>query len=178
MNKTCLRDGCPNSFDASLRDPKKYCSRSCSTIVNNTKTKTRSHRSKSICQNVYCSAPSVRPSNYCSGPCKREQETLVKAHIALQTGEPQLATQSTIKKLLLFIRGHQCEMSDCMITIWKDGPVPLVMDHINGDAGDNSLTNLRLVCGNCDMLLPTYKSKNKGKGRHQRAQRYRDGKSH
>jgi len=40
------------------------------------------------------------------------------------------------------------------------------------------LKNLRLVCGNCDMLLPTYKSKNKGNGRHNRRKRYAEGKSY
>lgn len=43
--------------------------------------------------------------------------------------------------------------------------IPLVIDHINGRSSDNRLENLRLVCGNCDMLLPTYKSKNKNSDR-------------
>lgn len=40
-------------------------------------------------------------------------------------------------------------------------PIPLILYHINGRASDDRLENLRLVCGNCDMQLPTYKSKNK-----------------
>lgn len=39
--------------------------------------------------------------------------------------------------------------------------VPLVVDHIDGNAENCSVTNFRLVCGNCDMQLPTYKNKNK-----------------
>ena len=38
--------------------------------------------------------------------------------------------------------------------------------------------NLRLVCPNCDSQLPTYKSRNRGSGRHSRRQRYRDGQSY
>jgi len=61
------------------------------------------------------------------------------------------------------VRGHQCEI--CGLTEWQGQPAPLVMDHIDGHADNNLLTNLRLVCGNCDMQLPTYKAKNKGNGR-------------
>lgn len=44
---------------------------------------------------------------------------------------------------------------------WMNKPIPLVLDHINGDGLDDRLENLRLVCCNCDAQLPTYKSKNK-----------------
>jgi len=53
-----------------------------------------------------------------------------------------------------------------------------VMDHIDGNADNNSLDNFRLVCGNCDMQLPTYKNKNKGNGRAWRRKRYAEGKSY
>lgn len=86
------------------------------------------------------------------------------------------ASVKTIKSTLIEIRGIQCEV--CLITEWCDQPVPLVMDHINGNSGDNRLMNLRLVCGNCDMQLPTYKGKNKGNGRAYRRQRYKEGKSY
>jgi hypothetical protein len=43
--------------------------------------------------------------------------------------------------------------------------VPLILDHIDGNSTNWSVANLRLVCGNCDMQLPTYKGRNKGSGR-------------
>jgi len=43
--------------------------------------------------------------------------------------------------------------------------ISLILDHINGNSEDWSVQNVRLVCGNCDMQLPTYKGRNKGKGR-------------
>lgn len=64
-----------------------------------------------------------------------------------------------IKTYLIETRGHKCEI--CGNTVWMNQPIPLVLDHINGRASDDRLENLRLVCGNCDMQLPTYKSKNK-----------------
>ncbi len=38
--------------------------------------------------------------------------------------------------------------------------------------------NLSLICSNCDANLPTYKSKNKGNGRHYRRIKYKEGKSY
>lgn len=52
------------------------------------------------------------------------------------------------------------------------------MDHIDGNSDNWSLDNLWLVCGNCDMLLPTYKGKNIGNGRYKRRERYKQGKSY
>lgn len=64
------------------------------------------------------------------------------------------------KKYLAEKRGHQCEI--CKNTEWMGVPIPLILDHINGKPDNWKLNNVRLVCGNCDMQLPTYKSKNKG----------------
>ena len=35
-----------------------------------------------------------------------------------------------------------------------------ILDHIDGNASNNSRENLRLICPNCDSQLDTYKSKN------------------
>lgn len=69
-------------------------------------------------------------------------------------------------------RGHQCEI--CKTQEWMGGPVPLVLDHINGDSDNNRLGNVRLICHNCNALTPTFCGKNKGKGRHTKRGRYRN----
>lgn len=79
------------------------------------------------------------------------------------------------KKYLIEKRGYKCEI--CGNTKWMGKSIPLVFDHINGNPYDWKLSNCRLVCGNCDMQLPTYKGKNIGNGRYSRRQRYREGKS-
>src|SRR3989344_9693766 len=42
------------------------------------------------------------------------------------------------------------------------GSIPLEIDHIDGDAENNSELNLRLLCPNCHALTPFYKNLNRG----------------
>jgi hypothetical protein len=65
----------------------------------------------------------------------------------------------------------------CNTIEWGGKPILLILDHVNGNSEDCSLGNLRLICSNCDTLTPTYKGRNKGKGRFSRMKRYKDGKS-
>ena len=72
-------------------------------------------------------------------------------------------SDGTRKSWLIRERGHQCEI--CKFTHWRDQPVPLELDHIDGYPENSVKENLRLVCPNCHAQTPTYKGKNKGRGR-------------
>lgn len=50
---------------------------------------------------------------------------------------------------------HQC--SHCNLKRWLNEPIPLELDHIDGDHSNNNLSNLRLLCPNCHILTPTYR---------------------
>lgn len=112
--------------------------------------------------------------SYCSGQCQQDYKwSLKKKEIEIDSNKinPRL-----IRKYLLNVRGHQCE--ECKNCIWNDQPIPLEMDHIDGNHENNNLDNLRLLCPNCHALTSTYKAKNTGNGRASRRQRYKKGKSY
>jgi 5-methylcytosine-specific restriction endonuclease McrA len=86
-----------------------------------------------------------------------------------------IVTARKFRKYFLETKEHRCAI--CNNTKWMGTEIPLVLDHIDGNSENWSMSNLRLICGNCDMLLPTYKSKNKGHGRGYRKDRYNAGKT-
>ena len=126
---------------------------------------------------VHCEKPLVvGQAKYCGFQCQHLYAKRVKFNriAAAQSGEN--IDSRRVKEYLLEVDGRICKI--CGNHEWMGQSIPLIMDHIDGNADNWLLTNLRLVCGNCDMQLPTYKSKNKGKGRYSRRLRYASGKSH
>ncbi|MEA3056309.1 MAG: hypothetical protein QOD30_1741 [Actinomycetota bacterium] len=46
---------------------------------------------------------------------------------------------------------------------WRCRPIPLELDHVNGDPTDNRFENLRVLCPNCHALTDTYCGRNRGR---------------
>lgn len=46
---------------------------------------------------------------------------------------------------------------------WRGRPLPLEVDHIDGDWRNNRIENLRLLCPNCHSATDTYRGRSKGR---------------
>ena len=68
-----------------------------------------------------------------------------------------------LKNRLLKEKIFEARCFSCDSTEWLGEPIPLELDHIDGNNKDNRLLNLRLLCPNCHALTPTYRSKNRVK---------------
>lgn len=88
----------------------------------------------------------------------------------------EIRNPRTVRFYLLRTRGHRCE--SCRRIKWLKKPIPLEVDHKNGDSTNNTEENLWLLCPNCHAQTDTFKSRNKGNGRFFRRTRYAEGKSY
>jgi len=140
----------------------KFCSSSCAASYNNKITK-KKNRSKCLnCDNLVKSTRAL----YCSSICQQEyawkkRKEFFETNGFFEGSNNDSSIRKMLKKYILEKNGHKCSI--CSNTEWMGKPIPLILDHINGNPEDHKEENLRLVCGNCDMQLPTYKSKNKVK---------------
>ncbi|GAB4319687.1 MAG: hypothetical protein Kow00117_09330 [Phototrophicales bacterium] len=67
---------------------------------------------------------------------------------------------SSLKKRLIEAGYFEAICASCGLDTWLNHPIPLELDHINGDRRDNRLENLRLLCPNCHALTETYRGRN------------------
>jgi len=97
----------------------------------------------------------------------------------LETGEVSLSggRRHFVKLYLIEAQQHVCDICGSP-DLWMGMKLIFVLDHIDGDSTNNGRDNLRLVCPNCDSQLPTFKSRNRGKGRYFRRERYANGQSY
>ncbi len=82
------------------------------------------------------------------------------------------AVSQHLKKYLIDKSGNKCSQCGWNKKHPVTGVVPLEIDHVNGDAENNTEKNLRLLCPNCHALTPFYKNLNRGKGRRWRMDKY------
>lgn len=70
-----------------------------------------------------------------------------------------------LKRRLMLGGVLQKVCANCGGTEWQGHPMPLQLDHINGDRRDNRLENLRVLCPNCHAQTDTWCGRNRGRHR-------------
>lgn len=67
------------------------------------------------------------------------------------------------KKVLIEERGHICQ--SCKLTSWLNEPIPLELEHCDGDNKNNVKENLLLLCPNCHAKTKFYRGRNINSGK-------------
>ena len=158
---------CGTSFTRRKCDISKCCSTSCANILRFSDEEERikislanrpgaSREDLHFC--AYC-GKFIKSSRkaYCSIKCTTAAHWRDVFNTIKETGSFPVSTHGetdrrVAKKFLVETVGNKCAIcgrDDCK----------LVVDHINGDACDSSVNNLRLLCEDCDRASDTYKNK-------------------
>lgn len=146
-----------------------FCSRRCSVIFNNSISPKRKTPKPTYPSCLNCSGSKNRSTDkYCSKKCSFQHKWNEYCEQIKQTGlahsDSVIKTNNTrAKKYITLTFTHQCSI--CKLTEWQNKPIVLILDHIDGHSTNGHISNLRLVCPNCDSQLPTFKARNKGNGR-------------
>ena len=70
-----------------------------------------------------------------------------------------------LKRIIKEFSLIEYKCSDCGLDSWRNKDITLELDHIDGDAHNCKLTNLRLLCPNCHSLTSTYKGRSINTGK-------------
>jgi len=152
----------------------RFCSRSCAASITNLGTirnTTTGEWIKKEC--LYCQKITTN-SKFCNSKCQQAHNWQKRKKEIDRNG--QATGKVTAIRYLKETRGDKCEI--CGLDEWNGKDIVMIMDYIDGDATNNIIPNLRLICPNCDSQTPTYKGRNKGNGRHSRRIRYAENKSY
>lgn len=140
-----------------------FCSSGCSATFNN-------KQKKIIKFCLHCGKELLnKNSTYCSHECHHSYSLDVKIK----------NNTASLKSIKTYLKKNYNFCSICKRhPEWNGSILNLILDHIDGDPYNNNLSNLRLVCPNCDSQLPTFKSRNRGNGRFLRRKRYKNNQSY
>lgn len=177
--RVCSRTDCNTTFVVEVKsNPKKFCSRSCSAQVNNTKFPKRVKESnKSSKQCEHCSqlfTPWSSKAKYCSSICagKAKADQIIQSWLNGDwDGTVKYGLSPAISNYLKREAGYRCQSPACCVPGgWSEvnpvtGRVPVEVEHIDGDAYNNVRENLVVLCPNCHSLTATYRALNQNGSR-------------
>mgnify|MGYP000917313318 CR=1 FL=1 len=127
---------------------------------------------------IFCAfcRKSITPSRnskgkYCSVRCQQSFqrdvyiESWKRGEVSGFSGASQVS--SYIYSYLFNVQNEACLI--CKRKSWMDQPIPLELDHIDGNFFNTTPKNVRLICATCHAITPTYKGRNRGSGKYLRS---------
>lgn len=161
--------------DGSKKQNKKFCSYKCANSIGRNRKAKEDLQKCLVCENKVKYSTRIFCSQICRARYSRLKtferiENGTFNHNGKGNGKNQL-----LKLYLIEKNGYKCFI--CGLTEWMGKPIPLQLDHKDGDSDNDDVENIRNVCPNCHAQTPTYCGKNKGNGkRKHRLKDYHDGK--
>ena len=143
-----------------LTDNPKFCSRSCGVSHNN---KVKPKRIKRVKCCLFCDKEypyRLRNRKFCSKQCHYEYK--IEKIETSGSFASSWNNNKSIREYLIKKHGNNCFVCSQSGDNWNGKQLTLIVDHIDGKADNWSVSNIRLVCPNCDSQLPTFKGRNIG----------------
>ena|SRR5882672_2557929 len=104
-------------------------------------------------------------NKYCSSKCDQEFRFKIRYNLWIKNEliVPDSYGARALKRLVSFRDGYKC--SECSLSEWRGKKLSLELEHKDGNHQNNEPENVCLLCPNCHSQTPTFRGKNKGKGR-------------
>lgn len=107
---------------------------------------------------------------FCSHNCRQEHDYKINVDNWLSGKTP--GCKGKTKQLCSYVRRylHETRGTACERCGWDerhpiDGAVLTEIEHIDGNAENNVLSNLKVLCPNCHSMTPTFRARNKNSTR-------------
>lgn len=179
--KVSITPNCRNCGSKTVY-PNIFCTQSCAAIFNNANrlitpkncNKVKKLKTKKLIRNYCDFCKKECKTKFCTRDCvaKSKYEAL---KINWLNGELNVPNRR-LRRYLTELFGYKCKI--CGVSEWNGAKITLEVEHVDGNSENSNVENVCLICPNCHSQTSTYKSKNKGNGRHFRRQRYKEGKSY
>ena len=120
---------------------------------------------KNFCK--FCGTEIKKNKKYCTSKCSNKHQHIKSYEYFLANPNKfNCGNYSPVnfKDFFMVEQNNKCSICGCE-PIWNGKEIQFVLDHIDGDASNNSRENLRMICPNCDSQTDTFKSKNKNSTR-------------
>lgn len=118
-----------------------------------------------FCKNCEKKLSKETKSGLCQS-CLKQQQDEEKIKHWLETGDTGCKVATTLRNVIRdYIKesqNHKCAICG-MEDTWNGKELHFVLDHIDGDASNNSESNLQVLCPNCHAMTDSYMALNKGK---------------